>query len=197
MIKEVQFVKSSANAKQCPDSELPEYAFVGRSNVGKSSLINALTNKRKLAKTSSTPGKTQLINHFIIDEQWYLVDLPGYGFAKVSKKKRSGFDYLIKDYLLNRSNMVCLFLLIDSRHDPLKADMEFLQWLGEHGVPFAICFTKADKLTKNKLESSIRNYKKELLKTWEELPPIFVTSSMKRDGLEELLTYISQVNQSL
>ena len=176
---------------------MPEYAFIGRSNVGKSSLINMLTGYGKLAKTSSTPGKTVLINHFVINGDWYLVDLPGYGFAKRSKKETEKLEHMITTYILDREQMTNLFLLIDVRHEPQKIDMEFIEWLGENGVPFSIVFTKADKLTKTALNTNIENYKARLKEDWEQLPPIFITSSQTRDGREEILNYIEQINASL
>lgn len=196
-INTVQFIKSSARIDQCPDTKLPEYAFVGRSNVGKSSLINCLTSRKKLALTSGNPGKTRLINHFLVNENWYLVDLPGYGYAKLSKKERIKFERLIKDYLLNRRNMVCLFLLIDVRHDPIDADIEFLIWLGENSIPFTIVFTKADKINPNQVEKNISNYKDFLLESWESLPEIFTTSSVKSLGDKDLLNFIEDTNRLL
>lgn len=196
-IKSVSFVKSSAKIEQCPDDSKVEYAFVGRSNVGKSSLINYLTDKKKLALTSGTPGKTQLINHFIINEQWYLVDLPGYGYAKVSKKERAKFDGMIKGYLKNRSNLVCLFLLIDIRHDPVEADLEFINWLGENDIPFVIVFTKADKISNLVIEESVQKYCNKLLESWEILPQTFVTSSSKKIGKDDILQFIQQTNSTL
>ena len=196
-IKNVAFVKSSARLDQCPNADLPEYAFVGRSNVGKSSLINALTDRKKLALTSGKPGKTRLINHFIVNELWYLVDLPGYGYAKVSKKDREVFDQLIRTYLNNRLNLVCLFLLIDCRHAPLEADLEFMRWLGENAIPFVLVFTKGDKLSENKLETAINGYKEKLLEEWEELPQTFITSAENGMGKEEILGFIENTNNSL
>jgi GTP-binding protein len=174
---------------------MPEYAFIGRSNVGKSSLINMLTDRKKLAKISGRPGKTQLINHFIINENWYLVDLPGYGFAKASKKDIKKWEQFIHTYLRNRENLMCVFLLVDSRHSPQKNDLEFMQWLGYNEVPFVIAFTKLDKLGKGKQGQNIADYKKELLKVWEELPPIFITSAEEKTGQKEVLQFIDETNQ--
>lgn len=196
-IKSASFVISSPSVESCPDSNLPEYAFIGRSNVGKSSLINMLTNKRKLAKTSGQPGKTQLINHFLIDENWHLVDLPGYGYAKTSKKNRREFHHLITSYFLKRSQLISAFVLIDARHEPQPIDLEFMHWLGESEIPFSIIFTKADKLKPQALERNIAHYKSVLVETWETLPPYFITSSVKREGQEPVLEYIDSINQSL
>ena len=182
---------------QCPKSELPEYAFIGRSNVGKSSLINALCHNPKLAKTSQKPGKTLLINHFLIDNAWHLVDLPGYGFAQAGKTQREKLRRMIERYCLLREELTNLFVLIDCRHEPQKIDLEFMNWLGEQGVPFSIVFTKADKLGKDRLAANIEAYKQTLLETWEEIPPIFVTSSEKNTGTEELLDYIEKINASI
>ena len=203
-IKSAEFLVSSARIDQCPKSNLPEYAFIGRSNVGKSSLINMLTGNGKLAKTSATPGKTILINHFVIKEQgaggkgqentWYLVDLPGYGYAKRSKKE---FEHMITTYILDREQMTNLFLLIDVRHEPQQIDLEFMEWLGENGVPFSIVFTKADKVSKGKLKGNVEHYLTELKKQWEELPPYFVTSSETKMGREEVLNYIEEINKTL
>lgn len=188
---------SNSDVRKCPQDGKFEYAFIGRSNVGKSSLINMLTRHNKLAMTSAMPGKTLLINHFIINDEWYLVDLPGYGYAKRSKKQNEQLEHIISSYVLDREQMTLLFVLIDSRHAPQKIDMEFFSWLGENGVPFAIVFTKADKLTKTALASNIEAYKKELLSEWEELPPVFVTSSETAMGRDELLAYITDINKSL
>ncbi|MGB3465022.1 MAG: ribosome biogenesis GTP-binding protein YihA/YsxC [Cyclobacteriaceae bacterium] len=196
IIKTAKFVVSNTDYKKCPDTKLPEYAFIGRSNVGKSSLINMLTNHSKLAKTSGRPGKTQLINHFLINEQWYLVDLPGYGYAKVSKESRADWEQMISDYLVNRENLYNVFVLIDSRLSPQAIDLEFLQWLGENQIPFSIIFTKADKLSVNKVQSNVSKFKKAMLQTWEALPQIFVTSSVSQKGKEEVLDYIDQINQA-
>lgn len=181
----------------CPKDTKPEYAFIGRSNVGKSSLINMLTNNKKLAKTSATPGKTLLINHFIINNEWYLVDLPGYGFAKRGRKEIARLEQMINGYLLQREQLVNVFVLIDVRLEAQKIDLEFIQWLGESGIPFAIVFTKADKLSATKVGQNVEAYKKVLGETWEELPPMFVTSSEKKQGRDELLSYIEQINESL
>ena len=209
-IKTAEYLISSARVDQCPQEKMPEYAFIGRSNVGKSSLINMLADNGKLAKTSATPGKTILINHFIInktidgktpsalaDRPWYLVDLPGYGYAKRGKKAQEEFERMISSYILEREQMTLLFLLIDVRHEPQKIDLEFIEWLGENGVPFAIVFTKADKVSKGRLGGNIQHYLKELSRQWEELPPYFVTSSENRMGREELLQYIGDINGML
>lgn len=196
-VKEARFVVSSADYKQCPDAEIPEYAFIGRSNVGKSSLINMLTERKKLAKISGRPGKTQLINHFLINSEWHLVDLPGYGWAKVSKSARKDFGKMIQDYLLNRRQLVCLFVLIDSRHPPQKIDLSFIEWVGVHQIPFVLVFTKADKQSRNKTEKSIADYRKTLKKEWAELPPIFVTSAADGSGRDELLEYIGETLEVL
>lgn len=181
----------------CPADGKAEYAFIGRSNVGKSSLINALTQRKNLALTSSTPGKTMCINHFLINEQWYLVDLPGYGYAQRSKKDVEKFQTMISDYVLKREQLVCLFVLIDIRHDPQKVDLAFLNFLGSHGVPFAIVFTKADKLPVTKTKAAANKYMKTLQEDWEELPPYFITSSANKLGREELLAYIEDINKNL
>lgn len=181
----------------CPDPTIPEYAFIGRSNVGKSSLINHMTNRKKLAKTSSTPGKTQLINHFLINENWYLVDLPGYGWAQTSKVNKAAWKKMINSYLEERQNLACVFVLVDSRHEPQKIDLEFMEWLGENGIPFSIVFTKADKLGKTQIQSNVASYKKEMRKTWEELPPTFITSSVERVGGEEILDFIDRINAEI
>ena len=197
VIKSAEFVISNRQVSKCPTTGLPEYAFIGRSNVGKSSLINMLTGKKGLAMTSQKPGKTQLINHFIINGAWYLVDLPGYGYARLSKDGREKLKAMIEDYTLERKELVCLFVLVDSRHEPQKIDLEFIQWLGEEGVPFALVFTKADKLTKGRLSANLEAYKARLLEEWEELPPIFVTSSEQQLGRDELLSYIEGINTTL
>ncbi|MBR3915830.1 MAG: YihA family ribosome biogenesis GTP-binding protein [Bacteroidaceae bacterium] len=197
LIKSARFVISNSDVRKCPDDNKPEYAFIGRSNVGKSSLINALTGQRKLAMTSATPGKTLLINHFLVNDEWYLVDLPGYGYAKRSKSQTEQLQKIISSYVLGREQMTLLFVLIDSRHEPQKIDLEFIEWLGENGVPFAIIFTKADKLTKSALSANIETYKRRLLEEWEELPPVFVTSSESKLGRDEVLQYINDVNQTL
>jgi GTP-binding protein len=191
-IKTAYFFRSSQYYSQLPPGDKPEFAFVGRSNVGKSSLINKLTRQKGLAKTSSTPGKTQLINHFIIDNRWYLVDLPGYGFARVSKRARVGFENMIRDYVTRRPSLVTVFVLVDSRHEPQKLDLEFMEYLGISEVPFAIVFTKMDKLGRQKQMQNIEEYKKQLLENWEELPPIFATSAESGEGCEELLGYIAE-----
>jgi GTP-binding protein len=193
---EIKFVKSSPNLKACPVSSLPEYAFVGRSNVGKSSLINLLTDRKKLAKTSTFPGKTRLINHFLVDNSWYLVDLPGYGYARVTKTERGKFLSIIQQYLLKRDNLSCLFVLIDSRLEPQKNDLDFMRWLGENHVPFSICFTKTDKLSANKLESAFTSYKRQLLEEWDALPTCFFTSTITRQGKDEILEFIRHTNIS-
>ena len=196
-IKKAEFTLSAPMVSMCPADNKPEYAFIGRSNVGKSSLINMLTNHKKLAKTSQTPGKTLLINHFIINKEWYLVDLPGYGFAKRSKKEIDKLDQMIRGYILQREQLVNVFVLVDVRLEPQKIDLEFIEWLGLSSVPFAIVFTKADKLTPNKARQAVEAYKKTLLETWEELPPIFLTSAEKREGRDEVLQYIEQINMDL
>ena len=196
-IKNAEFTLSAPMVSMCPKDTKPEYAFIGRSNVGKSSLINMLTRNKKLAKTSSTPGKTLLINHFIINKEWYLVDLPGYGFAKRSKKEVARLEQMINGYLLQREQLVNVFVLVDVRLEAQKIDLEFIEWLGQSSVPFAIVFTKADKLTQNKVAQNVAAYKKVLAETWEELPPIFVTSSESRQGREEVLQYIDDINKSL
>ena len=188
-----EFVMSNTDVQKCPSDNKFEFAFIGRSNVGKSSLINMLTNKSKLAMTSATPGKTQLINHFIINNAWYLVDLPGYGYAKIGKQGKENLKQIIENYILYRENLTSLFVLIDSRLEAQKIDLEFMRWLGEKGVPFAIIFTKADKLSSKKLNENITAYKNKLLEEWEELPPVFVTSSENRMGREEVLNYIEQI----
>ncbi|MCT4614537.1 MAG: ribosome biogenesis GTP-binding protein YihA/YsxC [Marinifilaceae bacterium] len=197
MITNAEFVISNTDVNKCPKDKKPEYAFIGRSNVGKSSLINMLTNNKHLAKTSSKPGKTQLINHFIINNEWYLVDLPGYGYAKTSKTLRAGFSKIIQDYIQKREELTSLFVLVDSRHEPQKIDLEFMEWLGENGIPFSIIFTKMDKLNKTKRTENIENYKTKLFETWEQLPPLFLTSSAKAEGKTELVNYIEEINKSL
>lgn len=196
-IKIAEFSLSAPMVSMCPKDTKPEYAFIGRSNVGKSSLINMLTNNKKLAKTSATPGKTLLINHFIINKEWYLVDLPGYGYAKRSKKEIAKLDQMIRGYILQREQLVNVFVLVDSRLEPQKIDLEFIEWLGQSSIPFAIVFTKADKLSTSKLNQSIEGYKKKLLETWEELPPIFLASAEKKQGRDEVLNYIEQINREL
>ena len=210
MIKNAQYIISSPDVKDCPQSGLPEYAFIGRSNVGKSSLINMLCHNPKLAKTSQKPGKTLLINHFLVEsrktkdrdavaqsQEWHLVDLPGYGYAQAGQKQREALKRMIERYCLLREQLVCLFVLVDCRHEPQKIDLEFINWLGENGVPFAIVFTKGDKLGKVRLRENVEAYKTRLLEEWEELPPVFVTSSETGLGGEELVAYIEGLNASL
>ena len=196
-IKSAEFIISNTKVGLCPKGNLPEYAFIGRSNVGKSSLINMLTRNGKLAMTSSMPGKTLLINHFLVNNEWYLVDLPGYGYAKRSKSQTEKLEHIISTYALDREQMTLLFVLVDSRLEPQKIDLEFFEWLGENGVPFAIIFTKADKVKKTQLKKNTDEYKKKLLEQWEELPPIFVTSSENGMGRNELLDYIDGINGTL
>ena len=188
---------SNSQVAKCPKDRLPEYAFIGRSNVGKSSLINMLTNCKNLAKTSGRPGKTQLINHFKIDDRWFLVDLPGYGYAGVSKTTKQVFQRFITDYFEQREQLVNAFVLVDIRHEPQKIDVEFMQWLGERAIPFAIIFTKADKLKPQAIERNVAAYKEALLEWWEEFPPYFVTSAQNKTGKEELTQYIEQTNQTI
>ncbi len=195
IINTARFVVSSPNLEKCPSDIRHEYAFIGRSNVGKSSLINMLTGQKDLAMTSSTPGKTMLINHFIVNDSWYIVDLPGYGFARRSKADRERLEKMIKSYILGRSRMTNLFLLIDSRHDPQRIDMEFMEWLGENGVPFSIVFTKMDKLSATAAKKQTANYCAKLLDIWEELPPVFRTSSQDRRGRDAILDYIEEMNR--
>jgi GTP-binding protein len=196
-IKTAEFVISNTDIKKCPDDNLPEYAFIGRSNVGKSSLINMLTERKSLAKISSTPGKTQLINHFIINDNWYLVDLPGYGYAKVSKTNRKKFEKFIWDYIEKRKQLINLFVLIDSRHEPLNIDIEFMNKLGQKGIPFSIVFTKTDKLSSSKLSKNLNAYKKKLLVSWEILPKIFSTSSISKIGRLEIINYIDEISKNI
>jgi len=196
-IKSAEFVISNTDVKKCPESSYPEYAFIGRSNVGKSSLINMLTNRKGLAMTSQKPGKTQLINHFLINNEWYLVDLPGYGYAQRGKEGREKIRRIIEDYILEREQLTNLFVLLDCRHEPQKIDLEFMEWIGENGIPFSIIFTKIDKLSRGKLEENLQAYEKKLLESWEELPPIFLSSSEKRDGRDEILGYIAEINKSI
>ena len=196
-IKTAEFVISNSDVEKCPEGDKPEYAFIGRSNVGKSSLINMLTGRNGLAKTSATPGKTLLINHFIVNNEWYIVDLPGYGYASRGKETREQLAKMIKSYIMRREQMVNLFVLVDSRHKPQKIDIEFITWLGENGVPFSIVFTKLDKLGNTAGLRNIEEYKQALLEKWEELPPVFVTSSVDGRGREELLGYIEQINATL
>lgn len=196
-IKSAEFVISNSRADQCPNTDLPEYAFIGRSNVGKSSLINMLTKQSKLAMTSSTPGKTLLINHFLINKEWYLVDLPGYGYAQRGKRMIEKITKLIEYYILERQQLTCLFVLVDSRLDPQKIDLEFMEWLGENGIPFSIIFTKADKQNASKTKMNVKKYTEKLKEQWEELPPYFVSSSEKGTGRQEILGYIDEINHSL
>ncbi|WP_166386580.1 MULTISPECIES: ribosome biogenesis GTP-binding protein YihA/YsxC [unclassified Polaribacter] len=196
-IRSADFVMSNSNVTNAPKERMPEYAFIGRSNVGKSSLINMLMERKDLAKISGKPGKTQLINHFKINEEWFLVDLPGYGYAKVSKKKRTIFQFFIENYFKEREQLVCTFVLIDSRHDPQKIDLEFMKFLGENQIPFCIAFTKADKLGSSKINKQITSYKKKLLNTWETLPMSFITSSSTGLGREEFLNFIDGVNKDV
>jgi GTP-binding protein len=197
IIKSAKFTGSSAVVGKCPESDLPEYAFIGRSNVGKSSLINMLTNRTHLARISSTPGKTRLINHFLINNEWYLVDLPGYGYAKISHKQKTDFQSIITDYIQSRKNLACLFVLLDSRLEPQKIDLRFISWLGTCEVPFALIFTKTDKIPANQFEKNKKLFESVLLETWEELPPFFKTSAPKKLGREEILDYINGINCQL
>lgn len=196
-VKEAQFVTSNSDVKKCPPPKKPEYAFIGRSNVGKSSLINRMTNKKSLAKTSGKPGKTRLINHFIINNEWYLVDLPGYGYAEVPKAERLKWEKMIRQYILQRENLQCLFVLIDSRHEAQEIDLNFMEWLGTSQIPFSIVFTKTDKLKPSELEENLNKYKEKLLETWEELPPVFITSAETGEGTTEILDYIGNVNKAI
>lgn len=196
-IKSAEFVISNTDVNKCPSGNFPEYAFIGRSNVGKSSLINMLTGRKGLAMTSATPGKTLLINHFLINKSWYIVDLPGYGFAKRGQKEQEQIRRIITNYVLNRMQMTCLFVLVDSRHEPQAIDLKFIDWLGENGIPFALVFTKADKLKSSQLNGNIQNYLTRLQENWEELPPHFITSSEKRVGRDELLGYIEKINKEI
>lgn len=196
-VVKAEFVVSNATVEKCPKPDRYEYAFIGRSNVGKSSLINMLTNNKKLANTAARPGKTQLINHFLINDMWYMVDLPGYGYARTSETARRQFEKMIRDYILKRENLVCLFVLIDSRLEPQKIDLEFMEWLGENGVPFVMIFTKADKLSATQRLKCIDDYHKVMLETWETTPMAFMTSSEKRLGREEVLDYIDELNRTV
>jgi len=195
-IKKASFITSSPTIDLCPPPKKPEYAFIGRSNVGKSSLINMLCNKKSLAKTSATPGKTQLINHFMIDDTWFLVDLPGYGWARVSKTTKEEWNVSLRNYLAKRENLVNVFVLIDIRHDAQQNDIEFMNWLGAKSIPFSIIFTKSDKLKPTQIETKVQSYEQRMLEYWEEMPIHFVTSSLKKSGKEEVLLYIEQLNQS-
>ena len=196
IIREAKFVISSENVAKCPKPNKPEYAFIGRSNVGKSSLINMLTNNTKLAKTSGTPGKTRLINHFLINDEWYLVDLPGYGYARVSKTDKKKWGVFIRNYLTTRENLYCVFVLIDIRLEPQQIDLDFMEWVGENQIPFVIVFTKADKLKETEIEPAIERYKHKMFEYWVELPHMFVTSAEKAMGRDELLGFIEEVNKS-
>lgn len=191
-----QFIISNTDYQKCPPADRPEYAFIGRSNVGKSSLINMLTNRSNLAKTSSKPGKTQLINHFLLNKNWYLVDLPGYGWASTGKEKRVQFAQIIESYLLNRTNLKCIFVLIDIRHQLQPIDSDFMLWLGENNIPFVIIFTKSDKLPKSKIEDQINKYKAEMLNFWQQMPRYFITSSLKKQGKTDILAFIDVLNQA-
>jgi GTP-binding protein len=197
LIKTAEFTLSSPMVSMCPKDTKPEYAFIGRSNVGKSSLINMLTQKKNLAKTSATPGKTLLINHFLINREWYLVDLPGYGFAKRSKKETQKLDQMIRGYILGRDQLVNVFVLIDIRLEPQAIDLEFIDWLGTSGIPFSLIFTKADKLSNVKAKQNVDNYAKKLMETWEELPPYFITSAEKGTGKDDVLDYVEQINKTV
>lgn len=196
-IKSAKFVISNTDVRKCPEGNLPEYAFIGRSNVGKSSLINMLTNHKGLAMTSATPGKTLLINHFLINEEWYLVDLPGYGFAQRGMAQREQLRQIIENYILEREQLVCLFVLIDCRHPAQKIDLEFMEWLGENDVPFTIIFTKIDKIGRGRLKENIKAYQEAMLGTWEELPSMLCSSSENKEGREEILDFIEEINKSL
>ncbi len=196
-IKNAEFVISNTDVGKCPGGNIPEYAFIGRSNVGKSSLINMLTNRKGLAMTSQKPGKTQLINHFIINDEWYLVDLPGYGYARRGKEGRENIRLIIENYILEREQLTNLFVLLDCRHEPQKIDLEFMEWLGENGIPFSIIFTKIDKISKGRLQENLKIYKNKLYESWEELPPILLSSSENKEGREEILDYIAQINHTL
>ncbi|MDR2120372.1 MAG: ribosome biogenesis GTP-binding protein YihA/YsxC [Tannerella sp.] len=196
-IKNASFIASNSDYRKCPVGNLPEYAFIGRSNVGKSSLVNMLTGRKRLAKTSQMPGKTQLINHFIINNEWYLVDLPGYGYARRGEKGREDIRRIIESYILAREALTCLFVLIDCRHEPQKSDLAFMEWLGENGIPFAVIFTKADKIGKSRLQEHIRAYSEKMLESWEELPPMLASSAETRTGKDEILDYIDTINRRL
>lgn len=194
-IREAEFIISNTDYQHCPKPSLPEYAFIGRSNVGKSSLINSLTGRKSLAKISGKPGKTRLINHFKINSNWFLVDLPGYGYAQIGKTEREKFETIIYGYLNNRENLMCTFVLVDIRHDPQKNDLEFMRWMGEHGLPFVLVFTKADKLREDRVAGKVRKYSEKLLEEWEELPQMFITSSLKKTGQDEILSFIDEINE--
>ncbi len=196
-IKEARFIMSNSSPDKCPRPDKPEYAFIGRSNVGKSSLINRLTNRKSLAKTSGKPGKTRLINHFLIDEEWYLVDLPGYGYAKIARQERVKWEKFIRKYIIKRENLCALFVLIDARHEPQKIDLEFMEWLGINQIPFAIVFTKTDKLKPEELHTNLGKYRETLEEAWEELPPMFTSSATTGEGRNELLEYIHSINQTI
>lgn len=196
-IKSAQFVISNTDITKCPSDSKPEYAFIGRSNVGKSSLINMLTERKSLAKTSGRPGKTQLINHFIINDEWYLVDLPGYGYAKASKTSRMKWEKFISEYLTKREELLNVFVLLDCRLEPQKIDMEFMNWCGENEIPFSMVFTKIDKVSSSVLQKNLAKYKKEMLKYWEEIPPVFTTSAESKFGREKLLNYIERINEAV
>ncbi len=196
-IKSAEFLMSNSEVSKCPKDRLPEYAFIGRSNVGKSSLINMLMQRKSLAKTSGRPGKTQLINHFLVNKNWYLVDLPGYGYARVSKSSKKVFQKFITNYFEKREQMILAFVLVDCRHEPQPIDMEFMQWMGESGIPFNIIFTKADKLKPKALERNISAYQEKMLESWEEMPPYFITSASNSEGREEVLNYIEELNSSI
>ncbi len=196
-IKSAEFLMSNSEVAKCPKDRLPEYAFIGRSNVGKSSLINMLMLRKSLAKTSGRPGKTQLINHFLINKKWYLVDLPGYGYARVSKTSKKTFQKFITNYFEKREQMILAFVLVDCRHEPQPIDLEFMQWMGESGIPFNIIFTKADKLKPKALERNIALYAEKMLETWEEMPPYFITSATDSTGRDEVLKYIEELNASI
>lgn len=196
-IKQAEFVISNTDIDLCPKDRKPEYAFIGRSNVGKSSLINMITDHKKLAKTSGRPGKTQLINHFIINNEWYIVDLPGYGYAKVSKTSRASWEKFISEFLTKREELVNVFVLIDSRLEPQKIDMEFMNWCGQKQIPFSMVFTKIDKLSSTALQKNLAKYKKEMLKTWAELPPVFTSSATSKFGREKILNYIENINKAI
>ena len=196
-ITSAEFVISDTDVKKCPAGIFPEYAFIGRSNVGKSSLINMLTSRKGLAMTSSTPGKTMLINHFLINKNWYLVDLPGYGYARRGQKGKDQIRTIIEDYILEREQLTNLFVLIDCRHEPQKIDLEFMEWLGENEIPFSLIFTKIDKISKGRLQENLKVYQTKLLESWEELPPILLSSSEKKEGRDKILNYIDEINKSL